>query len=197
MGVPGSLAFEWMSCHNRPVRELWILAPLTSLRVPLPESISRGRTLPIGLWPRVLSSTDCLGRPDPLWLPRCTWVPPTWTHEHTQGPSLQSHWASEQTPGGGVSVFLSPSDTAGRHPGFNTTVTTFPRRGSQRHGQTKRLCYLGLCLLPACGNVWNISDKGLQVTRNRPVSGTRVCGLGPSGHPQPIPASSLDKGPRQ
>lgn len=59
LGVPGTLAFEWMSCHSRSVRELWGLAPLTNLRVPFPESISRGRTSSVGLWPRVFSSTDC------------------------------------------------------------------------------------------------------------------------------------------
>lgn len=39
--------------------------------------------------------------------------------------------------------------------------------------------------------------QGLQVTRSSRVSETRVCGPGPSGHPQPSSASCLDERPRQ
>lgn len=121
--------------------------------------------------------------------------PPAWTHEHTQAPSLQSRWALRQTPGGGVGISLSPSNPAGRHPSFNTTVTTFPRRGSQSHSQTKELCYLGPCLLPAHGNVWNVSDKGFRLHEAAGSQKLECVVLDPAATPSPAQPPVWMRGP--
>ena len=175
------------------MRGLWELAPVFSLRVSLPESSPQRRTLSCWVFgPESLLPAGCAQDAQILLGSRGAHGPPVSLHldkrANTASFIAETSGPQSKHPGVGRVLFLSPSGMAGTHPGFNTTVTMFPRTGSQHHGQTKELCVTGLLLVASKRETsGTYQRRGFRLHEAGSSQETRVCGPGPSSYPRPQP----------